>query len=294
MLSQALVAFTIEFDNEFEHLTSRHGATAAGGPWLVSLAMWANCMRFLPQEGQEVWRPLAGVVERRWRERFGPGEVERLREILSAVDRRLSAALPDFLPILGYGCSASTAGQRSTSRSRPRAAPGRRPRSRHCWPGCCWPSRSTTSVNRVCRRRSARTCCGCWTMTPFGCGTCRRSPGCRRRQSARRRGYLEKNRLITLEPIPGPGRGRQVRLTGNGLAAQRLYRKLLGIIEDRWEARFGPALVDSLRAALGALVGRLPTGLTPYPDGWRAAAGAPALLPRYPMVLHRGGFPDGS
>ena len=50
MLSQALVAFTIEFDNEFEqrmpHRTSRHGATAAGGPWLVSLAMWVNCMRF--------------------------------------------------------------------------------------------------------------------------------------------------------------------------------------------------------------------------------------------------------
>ena len=107
-------------------------------------------------------------------------------------------------------------------------------------------------------------------------------------------GYLEKNRLITLEPIPAPGRGRQVRLTGNGLAAQRLYRKLLGIIEERWDTRFGPDVVGSLRESLGALVGPLFAGLPPYPDGWRAAIGAPALLPHYPMVLHRGGFPDGS
>jgi hypothetical protein len=223
MLSQALVAFTIEFDNEFEkrmpHRTSRHGASEAGGPWLMSLAMWANCMRFLPPEGltvgelrvlaradtntdgmrrwgyvtidsasvlrptaagvqaQEVWRPLAGVVERRWRERFGAAEVERLRESL---------------------------------------------------------------------------------------------------------------------PVTAPGRGRQVRLTRNGVAAQRLYRKLLGIIEDRWDVRFGPDVLGSLRDALGALVGPLFAGLPPYPDGWRAAIGAPALLPHYPMVLHRGGFPDGS
>jgi len=55
LLSPALVAFTIEFDNEAEpqmaHRTTTHGSThgsTAGshqGPWLVSLAMWENCMR---------------------------------------------------------------------------------------------------------------------------------------------------------------------------------------------------------------------------------------------------------
>ena len=34
--------------------------------------------------------------------------------------------------------------------------------------------------------------------------------------------------------------------------------------------------------------------LEPYPDGWRASVRRPATLPHYPMVLHRGGFPDGS
>ena len=35
-------------------------------------------------------------------------------------------------------------------------------------------------------------------------------------------------------------------------------------------------------------------GLEPYPDGWRAKVRKPDTLPHYPMVLHRGGFPDGS
>ncbi|HTA47429.1 MAG TPA: hypothetical protein VK789_33535 [Bryobacteraceae bacterium] len=48
LLSQALVAFAIEFDNEFEHQTphrtTNHGSTAASGsaPWLVSMTMWTK------------------------------------------------------------------------------------------------------------------------------------------------------------------------------------------------------------------------------------------------------------
>jgi hypothetical protein len=58
MLSQALVAFTIEFDNEFEehlpHRTADYGPTAGGGPWLVSRAMWSTCMRFVTDDGLTV------------------------------------------------------------------------------------------------------------------------------------------------------------------------------------------------------------------------------------------------
>jgi hypothetical protein len=53
LLSQALVAFTIEFDNAAErqmpHRTARHGS-APGSVWLVSMAMWLNCMRFVSAE----------------------------------------------------------------------------------------------------------------------------------------------------------------------------------------------------------------------------------------------------
>jgi hypothetical protein len=57
LLSQALVAFTIEFDNEAEHRlphrTTSHGSSGHrdGDPtWLVSLAMWENCMRHVTVE----------------------------------------------------------------------------------------------------------------------------------------------------------------------------------------------------------------------------------------------------
>ena len=163
LLSQVLVAFTIEFDNKFErqmpHRTTYYGATdsSRSGPWLVSLAMWSNCMQFVGDDGvrvgelehlagtmtnlhgmqrwgyiavkpvlgaggkkpprsrsmihatpkgrkaQEIWRPLFGVIEKRWQTRFGEGELEQIRESLADVVGRLELELPDCLPILGYG-----------------------------------------------------------------------------------------------------------------------------------------------------------------------------------------------
>ena len=57
LLSHVLVAFVIEFDNEFErqmpHRTTDHDRTQGQGkvPWLVSMAMWSTCMRFVTADG---------------------------------------------------------------------------------------------------------------------------------------------------------------------------------------------------------------------------------------------------
>ena len=55
LLSHALVAYTIEFDNEAEHRlphrTTDHGASGqVGGAWLVSLVMWENCLRHVTDQ----------------------------------------------------------------------------------------------------------------------------------------------------------------------------------------------------------------------------------------------------
>jgi hypothetical protein len=76
---------------------------------------------------------------------------------------------------------------------------------------------------------------------------------------------------------------------------------LVGIIEGRWLARFGKDDIRNLRKSLERLVGE-PTaalsslfrGLEPHPEGWRASVRKSDTLPHYPMVLHRGGYPDGS
>ncbi len=46
LLSQVLVALTIETDNEYEHRAPR-----GTGAWLISTAMYVNFLRFVPPEG---------------------------------------------------------------------------------------------------------------------------------------------------------------------------------------------------------------------------------------------------
>ena len=141
LLSYALVAFTIEFDNEAERqLHARIDAR----PFLVSLVMWYNCLRYVGEEpitsdclvrrartltnlsGMErwryievdehgiratklgrlmrrIWEPLSSAIEARWSERFGSATVVELRAALEAVVAELDPALPDGLPILQYG-----------------------------------------------------------------------------------------------------------------------------------------------------------------------------------------------
>lgn len=92
------------------------------------------------------------------------------------------------------------------------------------------------------------------------------------------------------------GTGAKVaRLTPKGQEVKHTCDHLLGIVEERWQNRFGSDVIGALRESLERLAeGPLFQGLEPYPDGWRASVRKPTTLPHYPMVLHRGGFPDGS
>jgi len=114
-------------------------------------------------------------------------------------------------------------------------------------------------------------------------------------------GFLPKRQMAVVEPDQTVSRAKVVRLTPKGREAQDAYHRLLGVIEARWHERFGEVAIRALRESLEQLTGEpsaklspLFQGLTPYPDGWRASVRKPNTLPHYPMVLHRGGFPDGS
>ena len=104
-------------------------------------------------------------------------------------------------------------------------------------------------------------------------------------------GYLERNGLAESGPQ------RSVMLTAAGRAA-------LGDYQARATAREDQALRDAVEAVVSqreALAG----GLVPPPGCWRGEkpyltqtrrvlADPAAALPWHPMVLHRGGWPDGS
>ncbi len=360
LLSHALVAFTIEFDNESErqmrHRTTRHGASSNSlhAPWLVSLVMWSNCLRFVAEQGvpvrelermartkanlsgmqrwgyvvlepdpadrrpqpprsawlvrattagreaHQVLQALFDVIEKRWGERFGQGAVEHLRESLREVAEQFEIELPECLPILGYGLF-------SRGPDEPRGAkqPEREDGASLLLPVLLsqvllafaidfenesdWSLAISANVLRVLDEEGVRV-----KDLPMLSGVSKEA-------ISAAMGILLNKHMVVLETDRSGGRWKIARLTSNGRVAQDAYRRLLASLEDRWQKRFGTAAIRSLRESLEQLVGEpsaqaspLFRGLEPYPDGWRASVRRPTTLPHYPMVLHRGGFPDGS
>ena len=358
LLSQALVAYTIEFDNEAEHRlphrTTGHGASGPGdgapAPWLVSLAMWETCMRYVTAEpitvgdlearartgtnldgmrrwgyitidgtarkvhktrpgpaavlrataaglrAREIWRPLPGFIEQRWRERLGADQLSRLRVPLSSMVTRLGPGLPDCLPILGAALLSQGPDPRLPPRpdgTAPEALPLSALLSRVLLAFALEYEREAglalavaANVLRVLGREGTRL-----RDLPALTGTSKESV----RWAL---GILVRGDLAAEEPDPAASRGKVARLTPRGLAAQHLYHELTGTIERRWHDRFTPGVTGALRASLEPLAAGQPPvlfgGLEPYPDNWRASVRRPATLPHFPMVLHRGGYPDGS
>ena len=360
LLSQALVAFTIEFDNEFErqmpHQTTNHGSSGSPwAPWLVSLAMWESCMRFIPSEGialdtledlartptnlpgmtrwgyvviaadggnrqkkparagkviratpagrkaQDIWRPLSADIEKRWATRFGKAAVGRLRESLEKLVSRIDAELPDCLPILHYGLVSQGPDRRRTPRvKRDAGAEGRL--ALHALL-----SRLLLVFAMEYERESDVSLAICANLVRVldeqGIRV-RDLPaltGVSKEAIAMAMGVLQKKRAIAIGPERSGSRTKVVRLTAKGREIQREYRARLQRLEAGWRTRFGEPALSALRQALEALVGPSTAELSPlfrgleaYPGGWRATIPRPEVLPHYPMVLHRGGFPDGS
>jgi hypothetical protein len=358
LLSQALVAYTIEFDNEAEHRlphrTTGHGASGPGdgvpAPWLVSLAMWETCMRYVTAEpitvgdlearartgtnldgmrrwgyitidgtarkvhktrpgpaavlrataaglrAREIWRPLPEFIEQRWRERLGADQLSRLRDPLTSMVSRLDPGLPDCLPILGAALRCQGPDARLPPRpdgTAPEALPLSALLSRVLLTFALEYEREAgmslavaANVLRVLGTEGTRL-----RELPTLTGTSTESV----RWAL---GILTRGDLAAEEPDPAASRGKVARLTPGGLDAQHLYHELTGTIERRWHDRFTPGVTGALRASLEPLaVGQPPVlfgGLEPYPDNWRASVRRPATLPHFPMVLHRGGYPDGS
>jgi methyltransferase (TIGR00027 family) len=352
LLSQALVALTIEADNEAEHrlphTTQDYGRSAGAGadaPWQTSLVMWANCLRHVPdggitvaamreaartgtnldgmrrwryvtytpdpghgkrprpdaivrltpggQRARRVWDGVPAEIEQRWRDRFGAPAVDGLRAALAAVVAELDPRLPDCLPVLGFGLL-----------SKPDLPDGATTQDPATLPLWALLSRTllafATEFEDDSGRSLAISANLLRVLTEDGVRS-RDVPalaGISKAAVAFTMGPATKQGLVAQEPDPAGSRWKISRLTSPGARAQRAYADLTAAVEDRWRSRFGAARVTALRDALEPLaVGDPPPlfgGLTPYEDGWRARVKAPAVLPHYPMVLHRGGYPDGA
>jgi hypothetical protein len=108
-------------------------------------------------------------------------------------------------------------------------------------------------------------------------------------------GWRQRPRL-SVESAPGT-----VTLTAAGHSAKTEYDRLGRTIEQSWAKRFAGDVTSRLRIALERVVvdttlARSPLAeLVSAPEGcWRSWFKAPETLPHFPMILHRGGYPDGA
>jgi DNA-binding MarR family transcriptional regulator len=394
LLSQVLVTFIIEFDNEFErqmpHRTSDHGRTQGQGtvPWLVSMAMWSTCLRFVGDQGitvgeltgrartgtnlagmqrwgyitvapdpadarpkpprsdwvihatasgrqaQKIWQPLAGMIEERWAARFGANNVAALRDALHAVAGQLDPALPDCLPILGYGLWSTP--DHDHDRSAPAHEAPAHEAPAHEAPAHEAPAHEVPDRERLAPESDQRTNPAqpradlpvllSRVLLAFAAEFEYESPvslaiganvlrvldehgvrvrdlpglsGVSKEGISMAMGILAKRGLAFCGPAPDGGRWQVATLTPRGRSVQNKCRERLTEVEHRWQARFGGETIAALREALERLLNepgraQLFAGLESPAGGWRAGVRAKDTLPDYPMMLHRGGFPDGS
>ena len=248
---------------------------------------------------RQIWLPLTGLIEQRWRERFGAGQLTSLRDPLITVASQLDPGLPDCLPILG---------QALLSRGPDPALPPRTDRADPA--GLPLPallSRVLLSFALEYEHESALSLAVSANLLRVLTenGTRLRDlpflTGISKEAVSWAMGIGVRDGLVAEEPDRSASRGKVARLTPRGIDAQRRYAEFLGTIEQRWQDRFTAGTIGALRATLEALAigpeGAPPplfAGLEPYPGNWRASVRRPAILPYYPMVLHRGGYPDGS
>ena len=368
LLSQTLVAFTIELDNEFELQLSKTWAS----PFKISLVMWSNFLRFVratgtpvseivtrsctPAEavrsvvgGMERWGyisvdhdPAGGTgpirkgfgsgrgvkadtviyptqvgtmsdkifaslpeeIEGRWRSRLGDELVANLRGSLEAIESRIDRVMPHHLPIVGgSGCFTHVTVEEGRSEPDDSLA---------------------TLLSRVLLAFTLEAEDGAPVSLAIGSnvlrvldddgGPVKELPlrtGVSKEAVSFSMSWLEKAGYTSVEPEPS-GRGKRVHLTSQGKDVQRSHRERIHEIESRWEERFGTDAVGNLRAPLQAILdqpggpdGPLSAGLVTPEGGWRGTgrykpltaafiASPSDALPHHPMVLHRGGWPDGS
>jgi DNA-binding MarR family transcriptional regulator len=361
LLSFALVAYTIEFDNAFEqlmpHRTTRHGKTdgTLRTPWLVSLVMWANAMQYVDdagisvrefhlragarkddarmllerlskwwgyvrverapgaaghgpdsivrptsagREARRIWRELSATIEMRWCERFGSEAIARLRAALTTVVDAVGGDLPDYLPILGYGLASGVPADWSGRRAPPARGEHTRP------PLSALLSKVLFAFAIAFEEESdvsLAICANVLRRFDDDVVLVRELPrrsGVSKEAIEMATGYLVRHGYATLEKQAPPSRAKALELTPEGRHARAEYRRLMAALEERWVGRFGAEPIRELRASLEAVTVSdgtpLLAGLEPPPGGWRAELPRAETLPHFPMVLHRGGFPDGS
>jgi hypothetical protein len=281
-LSQLLIAFTIEYDNEFDH---RLTEADVGRRLPISMVMWSNFMRFVG-DGITVGELPAAAGIPKSRTLSTLGGMERWRYVFVSAK---STGPPPKSKRDGWGSGRAlrrewfvrpTPAGRTTQEIAPPLF-GEMERR--------WEKRFGAAAIDELRQALDAVIDGLGVELPEPtiAGVSPEATSMALRSLAKTGYVVDEAKLA--------------RLTPKGLEAQAAAP---GLHADLERARRRQRLRKAVAAVLDQSAG-LSEGLRPYPDGWRARkqyveqtnaviADPTGRLPHYPMVLHRGGWPDGS
>jgi hypothetical protein len=113
-------------------------------------------------------------------------------------------------------------------------------------------------------------------------------------------GFTGSRDITVIGAEPDGTRWKVARLTPKGAIVKDAYADRVESLEIGCGERYGADVVARLRGSLERLTGSggpgspLFAGIEPEPGNWRSDVRPPQTLPHFPMVLHRGGYPDGS
>jgi len=330
LLSRALIAITIDIDTEIElrlpHVTTRHGSSGGGGPWLISLAMWADFLRHLdggelrvaevyrragfdartingylglqrwgyvlhrpavddtrPKVPKKDWAVIQTAVGRRWSETY-PGviaDVEQrweaqhgarvIADLRAALDAAIDAEtpMPQYLPVVNANLRTHI-GTATPAEPPLIGLAGLLARA----------LLALTLRLEVELPLSLPVLANAVRVTGDDGVLVRDLPrltGASKDAATWMTNVLARQGHATIEVAD---RQKLLQLTAAGRAARSAYESVVRSADD-----------TPLRAALG------PIDVSPAPRferGWRAKIKAPETLPHHPIVLHRGGYPDGA
>jgi hypothetical protein len=260
---------------------------------------------------QAGWRQLDGVVDRRWERRFGAGAVGDLRDPLLVIASELGPGMPLYLPMVVYSDGMRTSYRDLAGSGLPMPPVAERDLSALLSAVLLAFTVEYESLSRLPLPIGAN------VLRVIDDGGVRVADvpllgGVSSEGVSSALGFLERHGYVEIGPDPSGRPGKVVRPTERGRQARDGRPRLAAKVEQGWRDRFGAGEIDRLHEALSRMLasrsdGRptLALGLEPYPEGWRsrgrylaqtrAVLRDPARsLPRHPMVLHRGGYPDGS
>jgi predicted transcriptional regulator len=237
---------------------------------------------------RELWPDLQAEVQQRWNARMGGGAMKDLQDSLRSVANSLEPGLPDCLPILGYGL---TTAEPITGPVSPVEDSVQLLLARALISFTLEYERSE-KISLAIGANLLRLIEG--QEIPV-----REIPtraGVSKEAVATMMSFLVRTGMAEVRSRAGV---RIMNLTSSGGAAKKRYHQQIEAVESRWCSRFRSASVIQLRKSLEAIVlgakglAFLTQATTPSANGWRARAGV-RNWPWQPMVLHRGGYPDGS